>query len=98
MEGHSLVSPDVLARYAGDAASEVAGVAAVVKARGVEITESDGDVQVTVRVELSWGRSAGTVGRDVQRRVREYLERMADVNMGSVDVVIDRVAAPPAKR
>ena len=34
------------------------------------------------------------VGREVQRRVRDYLERMADVEPEAVDVVVDEVAAP----
>jgi uncharacterized alkaline shock family protein YloU len=34
----------------------------------------------------------------VQQRVSEYIERMANVHVGSVDVVVERVGAPPAKR
>jgi uncharacterized alkaline shock family protein YloU len=34
----------------------------------------------------------------VQRRVADYLERMANLTVGSVDVVIDGVGAPPAKQ
>jgi uncharacterized alkaline shock family protein YloU len=34
----------------------------------------------------------------VQDRVTEYLERMANLEVGSVDVVVERVGAPPAKQ
>jgi uncharacterized alkaline shock family protein YloU len=103
MGEQSLISPDVLARYAGDAAREVAGVAALAESsrhRGhpVAVAESEDALDVTVHVELEWGRSAQEVGGDVQRRVREYLERMTDRKVRSVDVVVEGVSAAPAKR
>ena len=101
MEAQPLVSPDVLARYAGDAASEVTGVAALAESqlhrgRAVVLTESEGTIDISVHVELEWGRSAAEVGGNVQRRVREYVERMANARVGAVDVVVERVGAPPA--
>ncbi len=44
------------------------------------------------------GSSAESVSRDVQARVAEYIERMANLHVGSVDVVVERVGAPPAKQ
>ena len=44
------------------------------------------------------GGSAEDVARQVQERVAEYLERMAKLEVGSVDVVVERVGAPPAKQ
>jgi uncharacterized alkaline shock family protein YloU len=34
----------------------------------------------------------------VQDSVADYLERMANLEVGSVDVVVERVGAPPAKQ
>jgi len=99
MEGHS-ISPDVISRYAGDAAREVAGVADLADApmhrgRAVEVAESDGATTVVVHVELEWGANAQLVAAQVQSRVVEYLERMANATVSSVDVVVDRVSSPP---
>lgn len=103
MEGDPRISQDVLARYAGDAASEVTGVAALAESplhrgRAVEIAESDGVVDMRVHVELEWGRSATEVGKRAQRRVREYVERMTNKQVGTVEIVVERVSAPPPKR
>ena len=92
-----MISNEVLARYAGDAALEVEGVSAL--ARGAaEISAADGSVDIDVHVELAWGAAAGEVAVEVQGRVAEYIERVANMQVGSVDVVVDRVGAPPAKR
>ena len=103
MEGQALISPDVLARYAGDAAREVAGVAELAESqlhrgKGVEISGSDTTTAITIHVELEWGSSAKDVSGEVQRRVAEYLERMAGLKVASVDVVVEGVRAPPAKQ
>ena len=61
MEGHASISPDVLARYAGDAALEVEGVRGLVEShlprhRPVRISVGDdGSVAVELRLELEWG-------------------------------------------
>ena len=93
MDTEPSISLDVLARYAGDSASEVAGVAAL--GRAVDVTESDGIVDLTLHIELEWGRGAVEVGKDAQRRVREYVERMTSKKIGDVAVVVERVSAPP---
>lgn len=103
MEGGSLISPDVLARYAADAAREVEGVAGLAdgplhRGGGVAVSGDPAGIAVKVHLELEWGRSAAEVGRAVQRRVADYLERMASVRPASVDVVVDAVASPPATR
>ena len=103
MEGHSVISPDVLARYAADAAREVDGVvglaeSALHREKGVVFSGDETSPTVEVHVELEWGRSATAVATDVQRRVGEYLERMANLTPASIDVVVAGVGAPPAKR
>jgi uncharacterized alkaline shock family protein YloU len=103
VEGRSLISTDVLTRYAADAAREVDGVAAVgdgglQRGKGVVVSGDVRSPAVTLHVDLAWGRSASQVGAQVQARVGEYLERMADVRPASVDVVVSGVGSPPAKR
>jgi uncharacterized alkaline shock family protein YloU len=97
MDGDALISHDVLARYAADAALEVTGVSALVDGhlpgrRGVRIDESDGGISLELHVAVSWGASIPEVGARVQRHVGEYLARMADVRPTAVDVVVDEVA------
>jgi uncharacterized alkaline shock family protein YloU len=88
-----VISQDVLSRYAADAAREVDGVASE---KRVAVSEANGGLDVEVRIALEWGRSAAEVGAEVQRRVSEYLERMASARVSTVDVVVDEVGAPPA--
>jgi uncharacterized alkaline shock family protein YloU len=97
MEGNASVAAEVLASYAADAAREVEGVRALVEGRlprqaAVRVEESDGRATVEVHVELARGASAQTVGSEVQRRVADYLERMAGARPGAVNVVVDEIA------
>jgi uncharacterized alkaline shock family protein YloU len=93
------ISPDILARYASDAAREVDGVHRLVDShlhrhRGARVIEQDGGVRIELHLAVEWGSSIPELGRAVQRRVREYLGRMADVEPAGVDVVVDEVGAP----
>ena len=97
MDGEALISHDVLARYAADAACEVDGVRGLVESplpgrRGVRIGDEDGRVTVELHVGVDWGVSIPQVGLQVQRRVTDYLVQMADLRPASVDVVVDEVA------
>jgi uncharacterized alkaline shock family protein YloU len=103
MDGQSLISQDVLARYAADAAREVDGVAGLAEStlhrgKGVVFSGDETSPTVEIRLELEWGRNAPGVAGAVQQRVAEYLERMANVKPASVDVVVHGVGSPPAKR
>ena len=90
MEGHSVISPDVLARYAADAAREVRGVHGLVgRNDGVKVAREEGRVGVELHLELEWGANAGAVGAAVQAHVADCLARMADVRPDTVDVVVD---------
>ena len=59
MEGHAVISHDVLASYAADAAREVDGVHALVdgprRHKGVRVVEGDGAMTLEVHVSLDWG-------------------------------------------
>jgi uncharacterized alkaline shock family protein YloU len=102
VDGHSVISTDVLASYAADAAREVDGVAGLVESslhrhRGVRILEDDGEsVAVEIHVRLDWDAAAADVGRGVQERVAAYLGRMAELQPRAIDVIVDEVAPPPA--
>ena len=94
MSGQSLISPDIIASYAADAAREVAGVSGLVgsalhRHEGVRVTRDDGKLGVELHLALAWGASAPGVGAAVQSGVADYLARMADVRPDVVDVVID---------
>jgi uncharacterized alkaline shock family protein YloU len=96
MEGTASVAGDVLASYAADAAREVEGVAGLVEGRlprqgAVRISVDDG-VTVELHLVLARGAPAQQVGAEVQRRVADYLERMAGARPRAVDVVIDEIA------
>jgi uncharacterized alkaline shock family protein YloU len=96
MSEHATISSDILARYAADAAQEVDGVRGLVEShlprhRGVRISDDEGRVVVEVHLAVVWGASIPAVGRDVQRRIAEYLQRMADIRPASIDVVVDEV-------
>ena len=94
MEGHAVISADVLASYAADAALEIAGVRGLVgsalhRHEGVKVSREEGRVGVELRLALDWGASAGAVGAEVQANVAERLARMADVRPDTIDVVVD---------
>ena len=89
MEGHSVISPDVVARYAADAAREVDGVTGVVEGvrKGIRV---DGD-EIELHLALRYGVSIPEVGAAVQRGVSDYLERMTDARPAAVNVVVEEV-------
>jgi uncharacterized alkaline shock family protein YloU len=89
MEGGSVVSEEVIARYARDAAAGVPGVARVVDGlrKGVRV---DGG-SVTLHLALAEGVSIPEVGAAVQRGVADFLERMTDVRPGSVHIVVEEL-------
>jgi uncharacterized alkaline shock family protein YloU len=100
MEGQASISTDILARYAGDAATEVEGVRGLAESpvpgrRGVRVSSEDGAVRVEIHLAVDWGTPIVEVGHEVQTRVREYLLRMADVEPAAVDVVVDEIGPRP---
>jgi uncharacterized alkaline shock family protein YloU len=86
MEGHSVISPEVLARYAADAAAEVPGVHTKQR-RGARVSGNE----IEVHVVIDYGANLPDVAADVQRRVIEYLAQMADMRPSVVNVVVDDV-------
>lgn len=93
MEGDSVISPDVVARYAADAAREIDGVTRVVEGvrRGIRF---DGEA-IELHLALRFGASIPAVGPAVQENVAAYLERMTDARPAAVNIVIDEVDVLP---
>ena len=88
MEGQSLISPEVVARYARDAAQEVPGVR--VAAKGVRVEAE----AIELRLAVEWGRSIPDVCAAVQERVGSYLARMTAVRP-AVNVVVEEIDGDP---
>ena len=88
----AVVSADVVARYAADAAREVDGVAGIVEGVRKGIRVEDGEIEL--HLALKWGVSIPQVGSEVQERVADYLERMADSRPAAVNVVVEEVDGP----
>jgi uncharacterized alkaline shock family protein YloU len=86
VEGHSVISPEVLARYAADAAAEVPGVHTKQR-RGARVSGNE----IEVHVVIDYGANIPNVAADVQRHVIEYLAQMADMRPSVVNVVVDDV-------
>jgi uncharacterized alkaline shock family protein YloU len=96
MAGRASISSEVLARYAADAAREIEGVRGLVASqlyrhRGVRVSGDDGAVTVELHLDVDWGVELPALGREVQQRVLDYLERMAGSRPAAVNVVIDAV-------
>jgi uncharacterized alkaline shock family protein YloU len=92
----AMISSDILASYAGDAAREVEGVEDLVEStlprhKGVRILEEDGQVRVELHLRVAWGTRIPEVGVEVQRRVAAYLARMASVTPLSIDVTVEEI-------
>jgi uncharacterized alkaline shock family protein YloU len=101
VEGHASISTEILASYAADAAREVPGVTGLAEGHlplprrgGVRVLDEDGRLTLELHLRLAWGASIPDVGRAVQSRVREYLERMAGLDPAAVNVVVDEIATP----
>ena len=101
MEGHSVISADILASYAADAALGIEGVRGVVEGsrprhhgRQGRDRRRGGRGRAPSRRRL--GRSTfPRSARAVQMRVAEYLSTMADLTPATVDVIVDEIGPPP---
>jgi uncharacterized alkaline shock family protein YloU len=86
MEGHSVISPEVLARYAADAAAEVPGVHTKQR-RGARVSGSE----IEVHVVIDYGANIPDVAADVLQHVFDDLAQMAVMRPSVVNVVVDDV-------
>jgi len=101
VDGQASISTDILARYAADAAREVAGVRGLTESPipgrrgGVRVSGEESGTRVELHLAVEWGASIPELGRAVQQRVREYLLQMADVEAATVDVVVEEIGPRP---
>jgi uncharacterized alkaline shock family protein YloU len=88
--GQSVISPDVVARYAADAAREVDGVTGIVEGvrKGIRV---DGG-EIVLHLAFRWGVSIPEVGAAVQLEVADYLARMTDARPAAVNVVVEEIS------
>jgi uncharacterized alkaline shock family protein YloU len=96
VEGHARISPDIVARYAGDAAREVPGVVGLVESAlarhaGVRVSGDRERPEIVVHLAVAWETPLQALGREVQRRIADFLGRMADVHPASIDVVVESI-------
>ena len=97
MDGQARVSTEVVARYAGDAARDVPGVASLVESQlhrhsGARLSGDRERPQIVIHVRAEWNAPLRQLGREVQQRVADYLGRMADTHPVSIDVVVEEIA------
>jgi uncharacterized alkaline shock family protein YloU len=92
---NAVISHDLLASYAADAALETTGVQALVagprRQRGVRVSDDAGAVTVEVHLSVAWDANAAQVAADVQSGVARYLARVAPFRSVTVDVVVTDV-------
>ncbi len=93
MESRAVISNEVLARYAADAAREVEGVRSLAdshlrRQKGVSVRAGENGISVELHLVVDYGSSIPPIAREVQQRVRQYLKVMADIDPARVEVVI----------
>ena len=100
------ISHAVIAAYAAAAAREVAGVHALTGGHlarlerrsdpdrlGVRVASAGDAVDLELHLVTDWGASIPAVAAGVDRSVRTYLASMVDLDVRTVSVVVDDVAA-----
>ena len=99
--GNVLINPDVIARIAGMAVSEVEGVSLGTKfsiadilpnkepVRGIHVVQNEsGRYSITCEVKMAYRTPMRETAERVQRHVKETVERMSSLDLETVDVRI----------
>ncbi|MCM1288406.1 MAG: Asp23/Gls24 family envelope stress response protein [Clostridium sp.] len=104
--GKVSIADDVVASIAGIAAIEVKGVSKLTGniskelvaklgkknlAKGVKVDIVEGTVDVDLSLELEYGNSIKTVSENVQIKVKQAIESMTGLTVGSVNVVVSGI-------
>jgi uncharacterized alkaline shock family protein YloU len=100
--GSILINPDVIARIAGIAASEIDGVSLGSKftladflptkepVRGIQVvrSETSGNYSIICEVKMAYGQQMRELAAKLQRHVKETVERMTSLSLENVDIRI----------
>lgn len=104
--GKVSIADDVVASIAGIAAIEVKGVSKLTGniskelvaklgkknlAKGVKVDIIEGTVDVDLSLELEYGNSIKDVSENVQIKVKQAIESMTGLAVGSVNVVVSGI-------
>ncbi len=104
--GNVSIADDVVASIAGIAAIEVKGVSKLTGniskelvaklgkknlAKGVKVDIIEGTVDVDLSLELEYGNNIKTVSENVQIKVKQAIENMTGLTVGSVNVVVSGI-------
>lgn len=104
--GKVSIADDVVASIAGIAAIEVKGVSKLTGniskelvaklgkknlAKGVKVDIIEGTVDVDLSLELEYGNSIKDVSENVQIKVKQAIESMTGLTVGSVNVVVSGI-------
>lgn len=104
--GKVSIADDVVASIAGIAAIEVKGVSKLTGniskelvaklgkknlSKGVKVDIIEGTVDVDLSLELEYGNSIKTVSENVQIKVKQAIESMTGLVVGSVNVVVSGI-------
>ncbi len=104
--GKVSIADDVVASIAGIAAIEVKGVSKLTGniskelvaklgkknlSKGVKVDIIEGTVDVDLSLELEYGNSIKTVSENVQIKVKQAIESMTGLAVGSVNVVVSGI-------
>ena len=104
-----LVSHEVIASYAADAARAVPGIVALhaspwqklsskvreTRSGGVVVKDSThGAVEVDIHARVAWGSVIPELARRVERSVRESMDALLNIDLDAVTLFVDEIAAP----
>jgi uncharacterized alkaline shock family protein YloU len=104
-----LVSHEVIASYAGDAARTVPGIVGLhashwkklssrvreTRTGGVVVKDSvHGAVEVEIHARVAWGTVIPELARQVEKAVRERMDALLNIDLDTVTLFVDEIAAP----
>ena len=103
------VSHEVIASYVADAARSVHGIVQLhtsawkglserrrdIQTGGVFLRDSDsGTVDVEIHVCVAWGSAIPELARQVEAAVRERVQGLLNIDLGTVTLFVDEISGP----
>jgi uncharacterized alkaline shock family protein YloU len=108
-----LVSHEVIASYAADAARTVPGIVALhashwkklssrvreTRSGGVVVKDSaHGAVEIEIHARVAWGSVIPELAGQVEKAVRERMDALLNIDLDTVTLFVDEIAEPAAER